>query len=204
MILGSCAIGLCAGGGFCAGSEIVVDHQRINGPSFVFSASMPPLLAVSASEGINILRSTPSIFEALQENVRAARSILDKVDCITIPSHPASPVIHIYVKHAPVQQPGSAGLLTPASAALISPTKHTKELLAQEYAAEERALQEIVEECLSQNVMVTRAKTVKGQELVEAKPSIKLALTAALTRKETEKAVSVVKAACVKVLGRRR
>ena len=204
MILGSCAIGLAAGGGFCAGSQIVVDHQRINGPSFVFSAAMPGLLAVSASEGINIIRSTPSIFETLQENVRAARSILDKVDYITIPSHPASPVIHISVKHTPLVQPASAGLLSPASAALISPTKHAKDQMKQEYEAEERLLQEIAEECLSQNVIVTRAKTLKGQEYNEPKPSIKLALTAALTRRETEKAVGLVKAACVKVLGRRR
>ncbi len=72
MLLGSCATGLASAGGFCAGSRTVVDHQRINGPSFVFSASMPALLAVSASEGINILRSTPSIFETLQDNIRAA------------------------------------------------------------------------------------------------------------------------------------
>ena len=76
--------------------------------------------------------------------------------------------------------------------------------MKQEYEAEERLLQEIAEECLSQNVIVTRAKTLKGQEHNEPKPSIKLALTAALTRKETEKAVGVVKVACVKVLGRRR
>ncbi len=52
MLLGSIANGLNSGGGFCAGSRIVVDHQRINGTSFVFSAALPALLAVSASEGI--------------------------------------------------------------------------------------------------------------------------------------------------------
>ena len=31
----------------------MVDHQRINGTSFVFSVAVPALLAVSASEGIN-------------------------------------------------------------------------------------------------------------------------------------------------------
>ena len=98
MIVGSVANSLASCGGFCAGSKVVVDHQRINGTSFVFSAAMPAALAVSASEGINILRDAPSIMTSLQENVRAVRAVLDKVDCVTIPSHPASPVIHLQVK----------------------------------------------------------------------------------------------------------
>jgi len=65
-------------------------------------------------------------------------------------------------------------------------------------------LQDVVDECLGQGVMVTRAKRLRGQEMVEARPSIRLALTSALSKKETEKAVGVVKAALVKVLGKRR
>jgi 7-keto-8-aminopelargonate synthetase-like enzyme len=78
MIMGSVANGLNSSGGFCAGSHIVVDHQRVIGTSFVFSAAVPALLAVSASEGINILRNTPSILSTLPENVRAIRSVLDR------------------------------------------------------------------------------------------------------------------------------
>ena len=180
--------------------------QRINGPSFVFSASLPALLAVSASEGISILRSTPSIFETLQENVCAARSILDRLDCITIPSHPASPIIHIYVR------PQSPSSLHPSSALSISSAKHpsshsaAKDFVGREsdYDAEERALQNVVEETLAQGVIVTRAKRLRGQEMMETRPSIRLAMTSALTKKETEKAVGVLKAALVKVLGKKR
>jgi serine palmitoyltransferase len=200
MLLGSCAIGLNSCGGFCAGSRIVVEHQRINGSSFVFSASMPGLLAVSASEGINIIRSTPSIFENLQANVYVARSILDKLDCITIPSHPASPVIHTYVRRSHPVQPSAHGSIK-YNIAFASP-QDTVQMA--EYDAEERLLQEVVEECLAQGVMVTRAKRLKGQEGVEPRPSIRLALSSALTRKETERAVTILKNVFVKVLGRRR
>ena len=185
--------------GFCAGSRVVVDHQRINGPSFVFSAAMPGLLAVSASEGINVFRNTPSIFEGLQENVRAARAVLEKVDCISVPSHPASPIIHITLKTPPT--PPSASL-HPSSAVKLGSKKPTTE--EWDTDVEERILQEVVEECLVQGVMITRAKRLRGQEWHEPRPSIKLALTAALTRKETEKAVGVVKSAIVKVVGKRR
>ncbi|EIN14688.1 serine palmitoyltransferase [Punctularia strigosozonata HHB-11173 SS5] len=173
--------GLGGSGGFCAGSRIASDHQRANATSYVFSASMPGLLAVSASESINILRNSPSILSTLQENIRAVRAILDRVDCLVIPSHPASPIIHLY----------------PTS---IVPTPAP----SFDVALEERLLQEIVDEALAQGVLITRAKRLRGQEMVDARPSIRLAITAALTRKECEKAANLVKAAAIKVLGRRR
>jgi len=193
MILGSVANGLNSAGGFCVGSQHVVDHQRINGTSFVFSAAVPALLAVSASEGINILRNTPSILSTLQENTRAIRSILERVDCITIPSHAASPIIHIYVRAQPLSTASAAKSSNPASS---SP--------GFDIATEERLLQDIVDEALGQGVWITRARRLRGQEVVEARPSIRLAVTAGLSRKECERAAGVVKAAAVKVLAKRK
>ena len=48
-LVGPVANGLNSSGGFCAGSHIVVDHQHLNGTSFVFSAAVVALLAISAS-----------------------------------------------------------------------------------------------------------------------------------------------------------
>lgn len=192
MLLGSVANGLNSGGGFCAGSRHVVDHQRINGTSFVFSAALPALLAVSASEGINILRNTPSILSTLQENARAIRAILERVDCITIPSHAASPIIHIYVRAQPPT----------AASKSLSPSKSAP--LAFDIEVEERLLQDIVDEALAQGVWITRARRLRGQEVFEARPSIRIAVTSALSRKECERAAGVVKAAAVKVLTKRK
>ena len=204
MLIGSLANGLCAAGGFCAGSTVVVDHQRINGTSFVFSASMPALLAVSASEGINVLTDTPSILSTLQDNVRAVRHILDRVDSITIPSHSISPIIHVQIK------PISSAFLLP-SAANHSPSRKNNPTSpvvkdAPEYDAdtEERLLQEVVEEALAQGVLLTRPKRLRTQEVNPPKPSIRLAISSALTKKECEKAATVLKSALVKVLGKRR
>ncbi|KAG7445269.1 serine palmitoyltransferase [Guyanagaster necrorhizus] len=206
MLLGSVAIGLCAAGGFCAGTEFVTEHQRINGLGFVFSASMPPLLSVSGSEGINILRSSPSIFESLQENVRAARAILDRVDCITIPSHPASPMIHIQIRSpsVPTLHPSAAAHLSlkPSNPSFILPKDASN--WDWDVETEEVLLHEVVEEALSQGVMIAKAQRLRGQEMVEVRPSIRLAMTSTLTKKETEKAVGIVKASLVKVLGKRR
>ncbi|TCD66105.1 serine palmitoyltransferase component [Steccherinum ochraceum] len=209
MLIGSVATGLAATGGFCAGSDIVVNHQRINGTSFVYSAAMPGLMAVAASEGINILRNTPSILSTLQENVRSIRAILDKVDCIHIPSHAASATIHLQIR-----LPSPALLapnMIPPSPALSSSGRHSNPLSViprdppqYDYDLEERLLQDIVEEALTQGVMLTRAKTLRGQELADVRPSIRIAVTSALSRKDCEKAAGVVKAAFVKIVGKRR
>ena len=195
--MGSVANGLNSSGGFCAGSHIVVDHQRINGISFVFSAAVPALLAVSASEGTNILRNMPSILSTLQENVRAIRAVLDRVDAITIPSHAASPIIHIHLRSP-----------APSSAATLkapNPTTHApREPPSFDIAGEERVLQDIVDEVLAQGVWITRARRLRGQELVEMRPSIRLAVTTALSRKECERAAAVIKAAATKVLAKRK
>jgi serine palmitoyltransferase len=42
-------------GGFCVGSSFVVQHQVLSGQGYCFSASLPPLLAVSAIEALNII-----------------------------------------------------------------------------------------------------------------------------------------------------
>ena len=225
MLIGSIANGLCSSGGFCAGSRTVVEHQvshlsptlsyhlppshhpsfqRINGSSFVFSASMPPLLAVSASEGINILRNTPSVLSSLQDNIHTARAILDKADGISIPSHPASPIIHVTVRPlspSTLQLPSFSASPPPSRKGLSS---QQPDIALADMEAEERLLQDVVDEALAQGVMLTRSKYLRGQEVWEARPSIRLAMTSALTRKETERAVGVVKAALAKVLSKRR
>ncbi|KAH9015327.1 hypothetical protein EDB85DRAFT_2295648 [Lactarius pseudohatsudake] len=144
---------------------IVVGHQRINGTSFVFSAAVPALLAVSVSEGIDILQNMPSILSALQENVLATRAVLDCVEAIT-PPNPTTP--------AP------------------------RDALSFDMAGEERLLQDIVDEALAQGVWTARARRLRGQELVEECASIRLAVTAAVSRKECERAADVIKAVVVK------
>ena len=127
---------------------IVNDFQHINGLSFVSSASMPALLTVCASEGMNILHSTPLVLAALQESI-----ILDHVDCIMIPSHPTLPIIHIYIRSSSSNAPAT-NLLHPVSVATIltltsKPSNPSSNLLREavwrdwDVEAEETVLQEV-------------------------------------------------------------
>ncbi|KAH9037416.1 serine palmitoyltransferase [Lactarius deliciosus] len=117
---------------------IAMGGQRINRISFVFSAMIPAVLAVPASEGINILPNTPS-FPSTQEN-------------------PTNPVIP-----APRDAPSF------------------------DKAGEERLLRNIIDKALAQG------------ELVEVRPSIRLAITTALLRKEC-----VIKFGVANVLAKRK
>jgi serine palmitoyltransferase len=77
MIIGSLAGPLCAGGGFCAGSQEVVEHQRISSNAYTFSAALPAILATTASETVRMLRDQPELGILLRENIRTLRTQLD-------------------------------------------------------------------------------------------------------------------------------
>ncbi|KIJ16518.1 hypothetical protein PAXINDRAFT_132534 [Paxillus involutus ATCC 200175] len=184
MLVGSVANGLCSSGGFCAGTSFVTEHQRINGTAFVFSASMPALLATSGSEAISYLRNTPSVLVTLQENIRAIRATLEKTEGITLLGHRASPIIHFCLRNMPQ-------MLT------VTPPPS-------DYDAEERTLQDIVDDALANGVFITRGKHLRNQEMIDSRPTIRIAATAALSKKDVEKAAGIVKASIVRVLGKRR
>lgn len=178
---------------FCSPTGLLT--QRINSPSFVFSAALPPLLAVSASEAISLLSipltsSDPAHpLSQLPENVRALRHILDPIPTIDIPSAELSPLVHIHIKHAaPSHAVTLAGIMTAES-----PREE-----------QERLLQEVVDICAEHGVLVARTKRNWEQEMVEQRPSIRICVTSALSKKEVEKAATVLKSALGKVLGKKR
>ena len=59
---------------------------------------------VSSSEAIKIkikmLRNMPFILKMLQENVSAIRTVLDRIEALTIPSHVAWLIIRIHLRNA--------------------------------------------------------------------------------------------------------
>lgn len=93
MIVGSLAGPLCAGGGFCAGSTDIVEHQRISAAAYTFSAALPAMLATTASETLNMLQANPEILATSRENIKAMRAQLDPrsdwVICTSAPENPA-------------------------------------------------------------------------------------------------------------------
>jgi serine palmitoyltransferase len=164
------------------------------------------MLATTSSTALSILSAPTTgaaIFSQLAANVRTVRVVLDKLvdqNLIYIPSDPLSPLIHIQLPDPEQLAVGSddaggaEGVRQEAIAMMVVDEKEIED--------QERLLQEVVEEALaSGGVLVTRTRRLRGQETFEARPSIKICLSASHSKKEVEKAVAGLKAALVKVLG---
>lgn len=190
MISGSLSNAICGSGGFCAGSVEVIDHQRLSGSAYCFSASMPAMLAVSASEAFRIIEQQPTLLKELAERILAFRQVLAHKSLepyITLDSSDMqcpSPFFHIRVKPSYLQVH----------------TLDNEDSVSRE--AEERLLQDVVDECAYQGVLITRSKYVYEQEKNCPRPSIKISITIGLNKKENDKAANTVKSAIVKVFGK--
>ena len=77
MVCASMNTSLGSMGGFSAGKSFIIDHQRLSGLGYCFSASLPPLLATSAMEALAIMDASPQLFEQLRGNARRMRELLD-------------------------------------------------------------------------------------------------------------------------------
>lgn len=99
MIVGSLAGPLIAGGGFCAGSEEIVHHQRISATSYCFSAALPALLSTTASETLTLLQESPELLLTLRDNIKTMWSQLDpRSDWVYCTSAPESPIMFLTLK----------------------------------------------------------------------------------------------------------
>jgi len=184
MITGSLAGPLCAGGGFCAGSEEVVEHQRISSASYTFSAALPAMLSTTASETVRMIQDSPQILASLRENIAAMRAQLDpRSQWVNCSSHPENPIMLLVLKPEVVAQRNLSSV------------------------DQEWIFQECVDECLNNSVLVTRLKGLPVQLGASAKdenwqprPALKVCVTTGLTKKETERAGVVIRHAVTKVM----
>jgi serine palmitoyltransferase len=107
MIIGSLSGALCAGGGFCAGSKEVIDHQRISSNAYTFSAALPAILATTASETVRMLHDQPELGIQLRENVRALRGQLDpRSDWVRCQSAVENPIQLLVFKEEVIESRG--------------------------------------------------------------------------------------------------
>jgi serine palmitoyltransferase len=82
-------------GGMCVGTSEVVDHQRLSGAGYCFSASAPPFTSSAAIAALHILEKEPKLVEKLQGNARFLSKGLQKIAGLVVTSDEISPVIHV-------------------------------------------------------------------------------------------------------------
>ncbi|KAI9861481.1 MAG: serine palmitoyltransferase component [Vezdaea acicularis] len=188
MIIGSLAGPLCAGGGFCAASDEICEHQRISAAAYTFSAALPAMLATTASETLSLLQTDSAHLSTLRENIRAMRAQLDpRSEWLRCSSAPENPVLLLVLKEELVMR------------------------RAWSRDEQDRLLQDVVDEALLNGVLITRLKAMPGSLHAaragaewQPTPALKVCVTTGLTRKEVEKAGTVIRHAATKVVTRRK
>ncbi|XP_050425760.1 serine palmitoyltransferase 1 [Adelges cooleyi] len=149
LIIGSLETTLSAGGGFCVGSSFVVEHQRLSGLGYCFSASLPPLMAAAAIHALDLIDKRPEMLIALRErSVKIHRVLVNSpllMDYFTLKSDATSPVKHLYLKD--------------------------ESLL---HVEQQECLRNIVDLCIAEGVALTVAAYLDHKEHKMPKPSIRL------------------------------
>lgn len=199
MIIGSLSGPLCAAGGFCAASSEVVEHQRISSSSYTFSAALPALLATTASETIALLQEQPEILNALRENIRAMRAQLDpRSDWVRCTSAVDNPIMLLVLKPEVVS---SKNLSIQDQTQLFQDVVDEVRILNYRGVYDRKANET---QCIANGVLVTRLKTMPTEQGWQPTPALKVCVTSGLTKKETERAGTIIRHAITKIVTRRK
>ncbi|XP_014229176.1 serine palmitoyltransferase 1 [Trichogramma pretiosum] len=98
MIMGSLEWAMGSIGGFCVGSSFVIEHHRLSGLGYCFSASLPPLLTTVATKALDIMEEDDELFKTLRENCSTAHCAIKKSKYFECFSDMKSPVKHLVLK----------------------------------------------------------------------------------------------------------
>lgn len=94
-IAGSLSTALGSVGGFCTGSHVAIDHQRLAGSGYCFSASSPPFTCVAALEALRLIDEEPARLEKLKANIKTAQDLAEGLPGVKVISAPESPMIYL-------------------------------------------------------------------------------------------------------------
>lgn len=153
-------------GGFCLGTREVVDHQRLSGAGYCFSASAPPFLSAAALKSLSLLKSDPEILTLLRKNSHLLHKGLSNVKGMRLLSAEVTPVMHL----------------------VLDPGLQSRE---QECAT----IIHIANNCIHRGIGVLASKfaMTEGESNSVLRPSIRICASATLLPKEIAHAIAEIK-----------
>jgi serine palmitoyltransferase len=101
ILIGSLETTLASVGGFCVGSQEVVEHQRLNGAGYCFSASAPPFTCTAAQAALELLaqeKKGQQKLKELKQKCKAFADMFKNSNQFALISAPESPVVHLRLK----------------------------------------------------------------------------------------------------------
>jgi len=159
-------------GGICIGTFEVVDHQRLSGAGYCFSASNPPFLVASAISSLNSMQQKPHLRETLYRIMTLLRqSITTSIPQLTITSHDLSPLFYLRLTDA-----------------------HPR-------VVETSILDRIVQRCLHYGVLIASAGHFNETHFkIIPPPSIRINATALLSEKDVQFVADSLRKAVLDIL----
>lgn len=167
-------------GGFCAGSREVVDHQRLAGAGYCFSASAPPFLSAVASASLALVGSEGAqMAKRLASNAALLRDAVGGINGLRVTSAAGSPIVHCVLDHDHAEHEADKIADLAVLAAIARATR-------------------------ARGVIVVHAKYVAALEGgigATPKPSLRLTVSSAHTSRDIAKGASALSSAVAEVLG---
>ncbi|KAL4237039.1 Serine palmitoyltransferase 1 [Mactra antiquata] len=160
-------------GGFCCGKKYIVDHQRLSGLGYCFSASLPPMLASGAIQSLNIIIDDPGMFGKLRNNCTLIHEKLSKIEGMRVVGDPVAPI-----KHFSLSEPSDDRDL------------------------DNRSLEKITQEAMQRGLALTPARYLEHEEHNLPLPSIRIAVNVKLTEEEIDTCINIVADSCQAVLSK--
>ncbi|XP_030323578.1 serine palmitoyltransferase 1 isoform X1 [Calypte anna] len=158
-------------GGFCCGRSFIIDHQRLSGQGYCFSASLPPLLAAAAIEALNIMEDNPDIFQILRHKCERIHKALQGISGLKVVGESFSPTLHLQLEESCGSRENDVKLL-----------------------------KRVVDYCMNSGIALTQARYLDKEEKCLPAPSIRVVITVEQTEQELDKAASLLKEAAQSVL----
>ncbi|XP_033737233.1 serine palmitoyltransferase 1-like isoform X2 [Pecten maximus] len=165
------AMGTC--GGFCCGKKYVIDHQRLSGLGYCFSASLPPMLATVATEALRTMEQDPSMLTKLSHNCQQVHEKLSRIPGIQVNGDPVAPIKHVRLEE-----------------------------LNDDRSINVQTLEKIVDKAHDFGLAITVARYLESEEHITPIPSIRLSVNSNLTDEEIDKSIELLGKACASVLNR--
>ncbi|CAL4066377.1 unnamed protein product, partial [Meganyctiphanes norvegica] len=174
MIMASLENAAASTGGFCVGTKFVIDHQRLSGLGYCFSASLPPMLTATSITTVDILeKEGTDLVSQLQDRCIAVHKAL--ADCCTnkllLSGDDISPVKHLL---------------------LSSPTGDREE--------DNAVLRDVVKKVKKYGVALTTCSYLWEAEANNPLPSIRITIQKDLTNEEIEITRTAITKAVAEVL----
>ena len=180
-------------GGITVGNEEVVDHQRLSGAGYCFSASLPPFLATAAQASLKRMETQPKVLATLKHNIEYFYNQLEEQLCNSSSNSNSNSNL-IPNKLMVTSEVGISPIV------FLQLTKNEDNILT--FDEQVNALDQIAKKCLDDGVFIISTGNHVTHHLHKIPPpALRLSIMAKQSKAEIDTAIKVLKKAAMIVLG---